>query len=82
MPERKRDVDTEARNRGLAKEEKEPREAGGAPPRRAAGRPSPAVPDPADEETPAAPEHLENPPQVDGPRERVNRNDQGRASSS
>jgi hypothetical protein len=81
MPARKRDVDTEARNRGLAEEETKPPEHQG-PRRRTAGRPSPAVPDPADEETPAAPEHLENPPQVDGARERVNRNVQGRGSSS
>jgi hypothetical protein len=73
MAERKRDVDTDARNRGLEEESEKMREPAGTPPRRAADRPSPAVPDPADEETPAAAEHLENPPQVDGARERANR---------
>jgi hypothetical protein len=82
MPARKRDADTDARNRGLAEEAERGREPTGTPPRRAADRPSPAIPDPADEETPAAPEHLENPPQVDGPRERVNRSGQERASNS
>ena len=76
MPARKRDDDTDARNRGLEEEADKLRDPAGTPPRRAADRPSPAVPDPADEATPAAPEHLENPPQVDGARERVNRRGQ------
>jgi hypothetical protein len=76
MAGRKRDVDTAARNRGLEEEGEKLRNPAGSPPRRAADRPSPAVPDAADEETPAATEHLENPPQVDGARERVNRRGQ------
>ena len=72
MVERKRDEGADARNRGVEKQADELREPGRSPPRKGVERASPAIPAVADEDTPAAPEHLENPPQVEGPRERVN----------
>jgi hypothetical protein len=71
MPSTQRDADADARNRGLENEAEKMREPAGTPPRRAVDRPSPAVPE--GEKPPAAPEHLENPPQTEGTRERLNR---------
>ena len=71
MAKKQAGSDTDARNRGVQKEAEEQREPTGHPPReRVRGKGSAG--DNSAAEDPAAIEHLENPPQVEGPRERLN----------
>jgi hypothetical protein len=71
MAKKQAQSDTDARNRGVQKEADEQREPAGHPPRERV-RGKGAAEDNAAAEDPAAIEHLENPPQVEGPRERLN----------
>ena len=71
MPRRKQDTDADARNRGVEKRVDELSEPAEHPPReRVRGKGSKE--NDSAETDPAATEHLENPPQVKGPRERLN----------
>ena len=72
MTPRKKERDTDARNRGVEERAEDLREPAGHPPREGVhGEGGPEKASGAERE-PAAPEQLENPPQVRGPRERLN----------
>lgn len=71
MPKKQDDGATDARNRGVRKEADEQHEPAGHPPRERV-RGKGAAEDNSAAQDPAATEHLENPPQVEGPRERLN----------
>lgn len=72
MPRKTTEEQTDARNRGVEKRAEELREPNEHPPREGVERGGSRDEAPATEQDPAATENLENPPQVKGPRERLN----------
>ena len=71
MSTKQRDDDANARNRGVEERVKDLTEPAGHPPREGVDGKGSAEDNSAAED-PSALEHLENPPQVEGPRERLN----------